>query len=100
MGKPRGTDVHEGKMTLPIIHALTMLHGAEREQLADVLQNFSDDRWGELTELLESAGSFEYAKQLIQNHIDRAQESLESLPDTDAKSLMIEIAKLSRGRRT
>ena len=55
---------------------------------------------GELTELLESAGSFEYAKQLIQNHIDRAQESLESLPDSDAKSLMIEIAKLSRGRRT
>jgi geranylgeranyl pyrophosphate synthase len=100
MGKPRGTDVHEGKMTLPIIHALTMLHGVEREQLADVLQNFSDDRWGELTELLDSAGSFEYAKQLIQNHIDRAQESLESLPDSDAKSLMIEIAKLSRGRRT
>ena len=99
MGKPRGTDVHEGKMTLPIIHALTMLHGVEREQLADVLQNFSDDRWGELAELLESAGSFEYAKQLIQNHIDRAQESLESLPDSDAKSLMIEIAKLSRGRR-
>ena len=42
MGKPRGGDVHEGKMTLPIIHALTMLHGVEREQLADVLKNFSD----------------------------------------------------------
>ena len=41
MGKPRGTDVHEGKMTLPIIHALTMLHGVEREQLADVLQKTS-----------------------------------------------------------
>ena len=27
IGKPRGTDVHEGKMTLPIIYALTMLHG-------------------------------------------------------------------------
>ena len=100
MGKPRGTDVHEGKMTLPIIHALTMLHSVEREQLADVLQNFSDDRWGELTELLESAGSFEYAKQLIQNHIDRAQENLEALPDSDAKALIIEIAKRSRGRRT
>ncbi|MEE3200821.1 MAG: polyprenyl synthetase family protein [Candidatus Thermoplasmatota archaeon] len=100
MGKPRGTDVHEGKMTLPIIHALTVLHGVEREQLADVLQNFSYDRWGELTELLESAGSFEYAKQLIQNHIDRAQENLEVLPDSDAKALIIEIAKRSRGRRT
>ena len=43
MGKPRGGDVHEGKMTLPIIHALTMLHGVEREQLADIIQNLSDD---------------------------------------------------------
>lgn len=100
MGKPRGTDVHDGKMTLPIIHALTMLHGVEREQLADVLQNFSDDRWGELTELLESAGSFDYAGQLIENHIDRAFAALGRLPDTEAKALMLEIAKRSRSRRT
>jgi len=100
MGKPRGTDVQDGKMTLPIIHALTMLHGVEREQLADVLQNFSEDRWGELTESLESAGSFDYARQLIQNHIDRAQNALERLPESEAKSLMVEIAKQSRSRRT
>ena len=31
MGKPRGTDIYEGKMTLPIIHALTTLHGNNRE---------------------------------------------------------------------
>lgn len=99
MGKPRGTDVHDGKMTLPIIHALTMLHGVEREQLADVLQNFSDDRWGELTQLLESSGSFEYTRQLIRNHIDRASASLGLLPDSEAKSLMVEIAERSGVRR-
>tara|TARA_Y100001970_G_scaffold292678_1_gene435091 strand:+ start:8037 stop:9017 length:981 start_codon:yes stop_codon:yes gene_type:complete len=100
MGKPRGTDVHDGKMTLPIIHALTMLHGAEREQLADVIQNFSDDRWRELTSLLEMSGSFDYVRQLIDNHIGRAQSVLDKLPDTSAKSLLFEIAKQSRSRRT
>ncbi|MBT6254572.1 MAG: polyprenyl synthetase family protein, partial [Euryarchaeota archaeon] len=30
MGKPRGADVIEGKMTLPLIHALTLSHGEER----------------------------------------------------------------------
>jgi geranylgeranyl pyrophosphate synthase len=100
MGKPRGTDVHEGKMTLPLIHGLTMLHGVERQQLADVLQNFSDDRWGELTNLLESAGSFDYARQLIHNHIDRALSSLEVLPDNNAKELLTELAKQSLRRRT
>ncbi len=100
MGKPRGTDVHEGKMTLPLIHGLTMLHGVEREQLADVLQNFSDDRWGELTNLLEIAGSFDYARQLIHNHIDRALASLEVLPMNKARELLIELAKQSLRRRT
>ncbi len=99
MGKPRGSDVHEGKMTLPIIHALTMLHGTEREQLADILQNFSDDRWNELVSLLSLAGSFNYSEQLIENHVNRALRHLESLPNSDAGKLMAEIAKRSRSRK-
>ena len=99
MGKPRGTDVHEGKMTLPLIHALTILHGSEREHLADVLNNFSDDRWNELTSLLELSGSFSYTRQLIQNHVDRALDILSKLPPSDAKDLMLEVALISRNRR-
>jgi geranylgeranyl pyrophosphate synthase len=99
MGKPRGSDVHEGKMTLPIIHALTMLHGTEREQLADILKNFSDDRWNELVSLLSLAGSFNYSEQLIENHVNRALRHLESLPNSDAGKLMAEIAKRSRSRK-
>jgi geranylgeranyl pyrophosphate synthase len=99
MGKPRGADVHDGKMTLPIIHALTMLHGVEREQLADVLQNFSDERWEELIELLDAAESLVYVKQLIENHIERAMEALETLPRTEARDLMFELVKISESRR-
>jgi geranylgeranyl pyrophosphate synthase len=99
MGKPRGGDVHEGKMTLPIIHALTMLHGVEREQLSDILKNFSDDRWSELVSLLSSAGSFEYSEQLIENHVNRALVQLESLPQSIARDLMSEVAKRSRSRK-
>jgi len=99
MGKPRGTDVHEGKMTLPLIHALTTLHGAEREHLADVLSNFSDDRWNELHSLLEISDSMEYVKQLIQNHVDRALKILDTLPATPARELMSEVALVSKKRR-
>ncbi len=98
MGKPRGTDVHEGKMTLPIIHGLTMLRGPERLELADVLTNYSDERIEELTELLHKAGSFEYSRLLISNHVARGIEHLDKLPNSDAKSLLIEIAELSRSR--
>ena len=77
----------------------TILHGSEREHLADVLNNFSDDRWNELTSLLELSGSFSYTRQLIQNHVDRALEILSKLPPSDAKDLMLEVALISRNRR-
>ena len=99
MGKPRGTDVHDGKMTLPLIHALTLLYGPEREQLEDILNNFSDDRWQELTVLLNKSNSLEYVKQLIKNHINRALDSLNTLPDSEAKSMMMEIAIESQNRK-
>ena len=98
IGKPRGTDVHEGKMTLPIIYALTMLHGADRDQLKDVLTNFGDDRLHELVELLEQAGSFEYAKLLVSNHVERALDHIEILPDSMEKEMLSEIALISESR--
>lgn len=98
IGKPRGTDVHEGKMTLPIIYALTMLHGSDRDQLRDVLANFGDDRLHELVELLERAGSFEYAKLLVSNHVERALNHLENLPDSEEREMLAEIALISESR--
>ncbi|MBJ07751.1 MAG: hypothetical protein CMB60_01695 [Euryarchaeota archaeon] len=98
IGKPRGTDVHEGKMTLPIIYALTMLHGSDRDQLKDVLTNFGDDRLHELVELLKQAGSFEYAKLLVSNHVERALGHIEKLPDSEEKEMLTEIALISESR--
>ena len=98
IGKPRGTDVHEGKMTLPIIYGLTMLHGTNRDQLKDVLTNFGDDRLQELVELLEKAGSFEYAKLLVSNHVERALDHIEVLPDSEEKEMLTEIALISESR--
>ena len=98
IGKPRGTDVHEGKMTLPIIYALTMLHGEDREHLKDVLTNFGNDRLHELVQLLRAAGSFEYSRVLVSNHVERALEHLEVLPDSDEKILLSEMALISEAR--
>ena len=40
-----------------------------------------------------------YVKQLIKNHINRAILSLEKLPDSDAKNMMMEIAIDSQNRK-
>jgi octaprenyl-diphosphate synthase len=88
MGKPRGTDIHEGKMTLPIIHALTLLHGDSRRILADVLAEFRDDRWGELETLLEQGDSFGYCRILIHNHLERALSHLYKFPKSEVRDVL------------
>ena len=71
----------------------------ERERLSDVLQNFSDERWEELIELLDSAGSMGYVRQLIDNHLQRAKGALGALPASEGRDLLFELVRMSRSRR-
>ena len=100
MGKPRGADVYEGKMTLPLIHALTLSHGRNRERLSEVIEQFTDDDFDELMALLKRSSSVEYAEILVQTHLERAQSELEKFPDSEAKELMLMITNIVKDRHT
>lgn len=92
MGKPRGADVMDGKMTLPLIHGLTMLHGDARQRLSEVINAFNDSLWEELIDLLNQAGSIEYSKALVRTHMERGLEELTNFADCEAKQLLIDLA--------
>ena len=91
MGKPRGADVIEGKMTLPLIHALTLSHGRERQRLADIIEDFNDNDFDELMRLLDRSDSLSYAEILVRTHLERAVLELDSFPDSQAKNLMLHV---------
>ena len=98
MGKPRGSDIYEGKMTLPIIHALTILHGQQRVRFAEIIHNFEDSLFDELISLLNFGDSLNYTEILIQNHLERAIESLEFFSDSDAKQLLKHLVDMVQNR--
>ena len=98
MGKPRGSDIYEGKMTLPIIHALTILHGSQRERFAEIIHNFEDSLFDELIELLDFGDSLSYTEILVQNHLERAMNSLDYFPDSDAKQLLKHLVAMIQNR--
>jgi len=98
MGKPRGSDVYEGKMTLPIIHALTILHGQQRVRFAEIIHNFEDSLFDELISLLNFGDSLNYTEILIQNHLERAIENLEFFSDSDAKQLLKHLVDMVQSR--
>ena len=98
MGKPRGSDIYEGKMTLPIIHALTILHGDQRARFAEIIHNFEDSLFDELIALLNFGDSLNYTEILIQNHLERAMQNLDYFPDCDAKQLLKHLVRLIKNR--
>ena len=98
MGKPRGSDIYEGKMTLPIIHALTILHGNQRARFAEILHNFEDSLFDEFISLLNFGESLTYTEILIQNHLERAMENLDFFPDCDAKQLLKHLVDMVQNR--
>lgn len=90
LGKPVGSDLREGKRTLIVHHALTVLGATERRKLEHVLGNqtaATHEVTGALT-LLRECGSFEYVTQLANTFIEQAMNCLIVLPDTRAKALL------------
>ena len=98
MGKPRGSDIYEGKMTLPIIHALTILHGSQRARLAEILHNFEDSLFDEFISLLNFGDSLNYTEILIQNHLERAMQNLDYFPECEAKQLLKHLVDMVQNR--
>jgi len=99
MGKKPGADVIEGKMTLPLIHSLTSLHGARRNELERVIRDFDESLTEELMHLLNESESIDYVRRLVDNHLNRAREALLVLPEGQARDILLEITTLT-GQRT
>tara|TARA_X000001036_G_scaffold115259_1_gene108453 strand:+ start:181 stop:1155 length:975 start_codon:yes stop_codon:yes gene_type:complete len=100
MGKPRGSDIYEGKMTLPLIHALTLLHGNQRIRLAEIIRDFDDSLFDELIALLKTAESLKYSEILINNHLERALQHISKFKDCEAKQLLKHVVDMVQNRHS
>jgi octaprenyl-diphosphate synthase len=97
-GKNLGTDLAEGKPTLPLIHALK--HG-KPEQVALVQSALRDGRVDRLADVLaavEETGGITYSAALAARHGDAAIAALGDLPDSPYKDALTGIARFATQR--
>jgi octaprenyl-diphosphate synthase len=86
-GKPVGSDLAAGKVTLPLIAALRLAGEADRRRLRRLAlrKRWTADQWTQLKSLVERCGGFEYARARALSHADAARRILDGEPDGAAR---------------
>jgi len=103
VGKPIGSDLREGKVTLPLIHALHQSPGGAaaaivREVIAS--RNVTADQWAELLHHLKEHASIDYAYRRAVEFAERAKKPLYAFPPSAERDALLALPDyvLSRDR--
>ncbi len=90
LGKPIGSDIQGGKITLPVIHALRAASRADRESLTRLLHLASPNgQMDEVRALLARYGAIDYALDVARTYASRAAAALDALPPSAARESLL-----------
>jgi octaprenyl-diphosphate synthase len=85
-GKSLGTDLVNGKLTLPVLIALAKSGAENGVKLRELLGAWSSERAGEMLGLLAEADALEESRLVIHEFLASATRTLEGLPRSFARS--------------
>ncbi len=93
IGKPRGIDIKEKKLTLPLIYTLNELDNRKRKWIINSIKKHNTDksRIKEIISLVKETGGLEYAIEKMNYFHKIALEDLNKLPDNEFKSSLTEM---------
>lgn len=93
LGKPTFCDIKDGKATLPTICMLERLDRGDADRIRSILRERKiekpDKIW--LCDALRGCSADEYCTEIAGDFASRAQNALESIPDSEYKRSMIEL---------
>lgn len=85
IGKPAGSDIKQGVITLPVIYALEK--SVQKDKLAKIVSNpeMSDDELKEALEIVRKSEGVEFSKQKVQEYITLAKNAIPSKCDPELR---------------
>lgn len=94
LGKPVGNDIQEGKVTLPLIHALHHGQAADRRKLRKLFagDEISSSDFQQVRDIVVQSGGIGYTLKRALEHVDKAKEAIRPFPEGSAKRTLLNIA--------
>ena len=91
-GKPSGLDLKEHKVTLPLIAALREMSAASRRRVESLFATAEpeDEAIAEVVGIVTDHGGLDYARRRGDQFAMEAEEALAALPDTPARTSLVE----------
>lgn len=93
IGKPTLNDIREGKITLPLLHALQQVPANEANEVLEAARRneFTDDYFFHIGSLVAKYHGIEYAQQRIEYYLDKARHALDIFPEGEVKSALLDL---------
>jgi heptaprenyl diphosphate synthase len=88
IGKPAGSDILEGKFTMPLLLALDGPEGDRIRKLLSEERPYRQESVDEVIELVRSGGYIATTLQEAHRRLDRAAQAVRKLPDVPAKRVL------------
>jgi octaprenyl-diphosphate synthase len=94
IGKPTGSDIIEGKITLPLLYTLNNENNKERVYYQRIIRekNFTSQHINELIAFAKKNGGIDYAISCMNSYHDKAVETISKLPDSESRNSLLLLA--------
>jgi len=101
IGKPRGIDIKEQKMTLPLIFALNNSEKKIRKKIINIIknENHKNDKVKEVISFVNNSGGIEYTIEQMNIYKDKAIELLKTFPAIDSRNSLEQLINYTIERK-
>lgn len=95
IGKPVGSDIEEGKMTILVSKARDYASSEQKKAMDDILKKKSlTGRDVDIfRDVIRDSGSLDYAKELSRRYVETGRKALDDLPPSEAKDFLFAVAE-------
>jgi octaprenyl-diphosphate synthase len=100
IGKSLGDDLAEGKPTLPLIHVLRTGTAADQAVVHRAIVDGGREDFGAVLRAIRACGSLDYARAVAGREVEAAVAALASLPESEFKRSLLELASFSVVRQS
>ena len=97
IGKRLGDDLREGKVTLPLIHAMRGANDTQRQQIELAIREGGGD-FAEIARIVRTNGSIDYVRRRAREESERAAAAAQRLPPSAFRDSLLDLTLFAIGR--